>query len=315
MFTIFNKKLTTVFLDPQSPNIALDEAGDTKNKVNVILSPSLYWVKKLSLPVKYVRQVKKLLPSIFEDTLPEGHYSYAAYKSEDTFFVFAYEDKRILDTMAKKGIAPSNVANVYFAQSELADIKGAVRINEQQSLYLKEGLLVLVPSDWIKDAADLDISQISLSKNTVALQQYAHIVDNTIIYKIATVLLIISLLVGTEYFITKQKSEGILESKDALFAKYNLKSTMMQNESMLKKYQTIHEKQTALRAHISCFLTLKLKDTEKISLMSLKNDTLVVEFEGVAQGKETGILRELKAQNIKYKSSFNDQTWHVEIVI
>ncbi|MDQ7066925.1 MAG: hypothetical protein Q9M40_02365 [Sulfurimonas sp.] len=73
-----------------------------REKVSIILSPSLYWVQKLSLRVKYVREVKKLLPSIFEDMLPAGQYSYSAYKRGDDFFIFAYEDKAILKLLQDK---------------------------------------------------------------------------------------------------------------------------------------------------------------------------------------------------------------------
>ena len=97
----FNTKLKTIFLDPNSDKsvinnydndsiLVTDDASKKREKVNVILSPSLYWVKKLSLPVKYVREVKKLLPSIFEDTLPKGNYNYTAYKSGEDFFGFEH---------------------------------------------------------------------------------------------------------------------------------------------------------------------------------------------------------------------------------
>jgi hypothetical protein len=87
----FRRDTTTLFLDPASKEQLI---YDTSKKVNIILSPSLYWVKKMSLPVTNVREVKKLLPSIFEDSLPVGHYSYTAYKHGEDFMLFAYEDKK-----------------------------------------------------------------------------------------------------------------------------------------------------------------------------------------------------------------------------
>ena len=89
MFTQFNQKYKTIFLDPSSDISSVEE------KVNVILSPSLYWVKKLSLPLKKASEAHKLLPSIFEETLPLGNYNYSVYKKGDDFFAFAYDDKAI----------------------------------------------------------------------------------------------------------------------------------------------------------------------------------------------------------------------------
>ena len=154
MFTIFNSKLKTIFLDPNSSTNNNSVADD--EKVNVILSPSLYWVKKVSLPVKHEREVKKLLPSLFEDILPEDNYSYYVYKTGEEFLIFAYSDKIILDTLLEKNISLSNVSKIYFAQSEIKDIESALKINETQSIYLKDDLLILVPCCWIQERGTLD---------------------------------------------------------------------------------------------------------------------------------------------------------------
>jgi len=309
LFTKFKKQYKSIFLDQSSPPFYL------KDKVNIILSPSLYWVKKVSLPVKYVRDVKKLLPSLFEDTLPEGNYSYGAYKSGDEFFIFAYLDKLILDTMAKKKIAPSSIANVYFAQSELSHLQGAAKINASQSIYIKDEILLLVPTAWVQESADLDISELIPTKHSVTLAQFGHIVDSKILKKIAVIMVVILLLTATEYVITAQKLAQITELKDALFAKYDLKSTMIQNKSILKKYDSIHSKQMKLRTSISYILALKLNPAEQLSQLSYKNNILKAEFSGVVKGKESRISELLKTKEVDFKSSFKDNSWQVEISI
>ncbi len=320
----FNNKFKTIFLDTSINKLETDEEKNAdmlaatqgsvkKEKVNIILSPSLYWVKKLSLPVKYVREVKKLLPSIFEDTLPEGHYSYYVYKSGEDFFGFAYEDKAILDLLSAQGIAASNVANVYFAQSEFQNLENAVSVNDTQSIYVKDGLVVLVPSAWIQESVDLDLSDMKFSNHNITLQQFGHIVDNSSLYKIGAILVVLIVLIASEYFITLSKAEQITEQNSELFEKYNLKSTMMQNRSMLKKYNTIHEKQTKLREYVSYMLSLRLKKDEKLSLLSLKNKTLIVEFTGVKKNQDAHITKILQSKKIKFQSSYKDDTLHVEI--
>ena len=132
MFTKYKKQIDTIFLDTNSNDFT------NKESVNVILSPSLYWVKKVSLPVKYLRDVKPLLPSLFEDILPDAVYSYFVYKSEEEYFIFAYEDKKIFNLLNSKGIPASHVNNVYFAQSEFGGVDGAIKIDEKNSLYFKE---------------------------------------------------------------------------------------------------------------------------------------------------------------------------------
>ncbi len=266
-FNVEKKRI--VFLDPHSSiDVGFDE------KIDLILSPSLYWVQKVNLPVKYLRDVKKLLPSLFEDILPDGNYSYSAYKDEskeNSFFIFAYEDKKIIDLASNFGMNSSNIASVHFAQSELDALVDAVKINESQSIYVKDGVVTLVPCCWIEESGDINLSAIKLSKHTITLAQFGHIVDNTSLYKIAAVLLAFTFLSFAQFGITKLKISSINEQKSELFRKYELKPTMFQNKALLKKYKDIHKNQTLLRQN----LAEKLKQNG-IELITYKNNALKV---------------------------------------
>jgi hypothetical protein len=302
----FNNKIKTVLLDPNSKRFALDE------KVNVILSPSLYWVKKLSLPIKHVREVKKLLPSLFEDTLPEGNYSYYVYKQDEDFYAFAYEDKKILDLLSKQGISPSNVKNVYFAQSELSYIEGAVKINETQSIYMKNDILILLPCCWIDEKGELDLSDVTLSKHSVSLMQYGHIIDTKSIYKISAILVVMIVLVFAEYLITSQKVNELREKKDNVFTKYRLKPTMFENKSILKKYTKIYNKQSRLREVTAIFISARLKKGESIKVMSYKNSTFKVNFELLSESTKKMLISKLKAKKFQI-SSQSDTTMEIKL--
>lgn len=312
MFTRFKRSSITLFLDPINTQI---QEYDKSKKINIILSPSLYWVQKLSLPIKYVREVKKLLPSIFEDVLPDGNYSYGAYKSDDMFFVFAYEDKKILKLLNENGISIADVQSIHFAQSEFIELDSAVKINEAQSLYLKGELLIVAPTIWFKDVKRMDLDEINLSNNRIKLQQYGHIVKTSSLYKIAILLSSLIIIIFIESVITSQKISKIDEERDELFSKYKLKATMFQNRSLLKKYKNVYVKQTKLREYISYFLTMKLQKTQKIQSIDYKNNFLVVNISGVKQGNEQGIINKLDAKKVKFKHSFRKNLIKVEIKI
>ncbi|MBA3026567.1 MAG: hypothetical protein FP820_09175 [Sulfurimonas sp.] len=307
MFTKFNSKYRTIFVDPQMPRVEISE------KVNVILSPSLYWVKKLSLPIKYLRDVKKILPSIFEDVLPEGNYNYSAYKSGEEFFVFAYEDKLILDTLAQKGINASNIANVYFAQSEFEELEGALKVNETQNMYLKDEILILVPNTFVNESKPLDADTVSLSGHTISLAQFGHIVDTKSLYKIAGVFIVLIVLLGVEWFVTAQKINEIEELKSALFEKEGAKSTMFENNAILKKQKAIYEKQTKLRDGVSLVLSAKLAKNETLKEVSLKNKSFVAEFSTLSPATTAAIEKDFKASGLSYKISKQNESWRVEV--
>jgi len=307
LFSKFNKQYKTIFLDPASDSFEIED------DVNIILSPSLYWVKKVSLPVKYLRDVKSLLPSLFEEILPKGNYSYSAYKSADEFFIFAYEDKVIIDTLSSKGISSTQIKGVYFAQSELFEIEGAIKINEMQSVYVKDEIVILVPCCWIEESGDLDISSINFSKHRISLKQFGHIVNDKSLYMLVSIFSLLILLVVGEYFITLQKISTTTELRDELFAKHGLKSTMMQNRSMLSEYKTIHKRQTNLRDSVAYILSLSLPNEQKLLQLTLKGKKLIAAFSGVKKGSEASIEKVLKSKKLKFVSNFKDKSWYVEI--
>jgi len=308
----FNHKSSTVFLDPNSPetySALVDE------KINIILSPSLYWVKKISLPVKNERDAKKLLPSLFEDTLPEGNYSYSVYKKDDEFLIFAYEDKKILEVISKVGIITSNIASIYFAQSVLENTKGAMKVNETQSIYVKDGIVLLVPCCWIEESGKLNLSDITLSKHKISLQQYGHLTNNASFYKFNIILTVFIVLLFGQYFIVKNKTNNILELKDKVFERYHLKSTSFQNISMLKKYKNIHTKQTNFREYLSYILSLKFKANEKLSKITLDKGKLNVEFLGATPSTLVLVRNKLKSKEVKFKIHLKSKILYLEMVL
>ena len=309
MFSKFNKRVDAIFLDTNSPNFNVSES------VNVILSPSLYWVKKVSLPVKYARDAKSLSPSLFEDVLPEGVYSYFAYKSDDHFYIFAYEDKLILDTLRAKGISTSQINDVYLAQSELSQIGKPVKIDEARSLYSKDGVLALVPSAWVENSEELRLDAIALSKNRVELKRFSHLLNDKSLYTAIAIASLFLVLSMSEYFITLGKISSISSAKDEVFASAGLKPTMLQNRSLLKEYESARELQTKFRLYSSELLDLKLEKDAKMSLLELKAKKLKAEFVGVKKGSDLDVLKELRSKGALFDSKLTDETLRLEVAL
>jgi len=307
----FNNKYKTIFLDLNS------DSFEIKEKINIILSPALYWVKKIKLPVSSIRDVKKLLPSIFEDTLPDGEYSYSVYKAntESEFFIFAYEDKKILKVIEEKNISILNVIGIYFAQSELSNIDSAMKIDEKQSLYVKDEIVILVPCCWLEEKGELNLDLLTLSKNKINIEQFAHIIDMKSLYKFSIALVLLIILVFTELFITLQKIQNVYDLKEVVFEKYNLKPTIFQNKSMLKKYTKIDEKQIKIREYLSYILTIKLKENEKITFINVTNKKIIVHFNGVDSKKTNHIILKFKKNTIKFNLKFKNNTMQMEILL
>ena len=307
MFTKFKNSYKTIFLDP------FMESVQVEGKVNIVLSPSLYWVKKISLPVKYVREVKKLLPSLFEDILPAGHYSYYAYKEGDEYMVFAYEDKIILELMAEKGISPSGVASISFAQSEFSSLEGAYTIDDKQILMIKDGIVIVVPSYWVKEAVPLLLDNLKPYKHTIVLQQFNHILKKSGFYKIGFVLLFLIIIIFGEWLITRNKATHIADQRSLIFTKYDLKPTMMQNRAINTELRKVYEKQTKLREYIGIFLKLHLAKGEKISYIGFDSKVLSVIIKGVTDSKK--IVQALQRKGIYPQTRLKNSVLTLEITL
>jgi hypothetical protein len=310
LFTIFNKKHKIIFLDASAPDI------DTSTKVNIILSPSLYCVKKLSLPIEKSSEVQKLLESIFEDILPAGDYSYSVYKESNYFIAFAYDDTLILNTLKEKGIKIRNVAGIYFAQKELNFIDSATKINDTQSVFLKDDILILLPSEWVKDDEFFNINKISLSNHTIRLAQFGHNTNNNkSFYKIGTTLIIlISIIIG-EWIIINSKISNFSIKKELLFKKAKLQATMFQNKAMLKKYDKIHTKQMKIREIMSSILSTKLQSSEILTKLILKDKKLTAYYSIISKKTLIAIQKELRAKKIRFSIKKKKEHHIVEIIL
>ncbi|WP_457744496.1 hypothetical protein [Sulfurimonas sp.] len=309
MFSKFKDHVDTIFVDINSANFELDKS------VNIILSPSLYWVKKVSLPVKSVREVKPLLESLFEENLPNGTYSYEVYKQDDDFFIFAYEDQMILNILHEKGVASSQINKVYLAQSELFEQANAKRISEDTVLLVEDGIVVLLPVSFASSDELLDVCDVKLSKNSIRLKQFSHFVNEKSLYTIAIIFFVLIALVSIEYFITLKKDHLSQTQRNELFMKYGLKPTMFQNRSMLRGYESIYKSQTQLRQYMADLLSLKLKKNHKIKMITYKNKQLSVEFIGLKAGEEKYIEQMLKSKKCNFSAQYKNNIWYVEFKI
>ncbi len=309
MFMNFKQKTSTLFLD-STPKFHV-----TQNKVNIILSPSLYWFKKISLPVKSVREFKKLLPSIFEDILPEGLYSYSAYKNGDEFYAFAYDDQVIINILEQSGISLSNVVGVYFAQSELGDIQQSMTIDEKNALHVKDGVVMVIPFAWVEQSIPMNLERISPSKHKISLRAYGHIVESFKLYKIVGILSVLIFLVGAKYMITLHKINELDSRRTQLFEKANLEPTMMQNMSVLDTYKKRYEKQSQLRNAVAEILSLELLPSQKLDSLVLKGDYLNADFNLVGVMQTDNIVQALHAKQLSFTSDVVAHTLHVKVAL
>lgn len=311
----FKSVAPVIYVDVDS-EIDLSQTLQGAEKLDIILSPSFYWVKEQVLPLKYLREVKPLLPSIFEDIVPEGSYSYTAYKSktkEGSFVMMAYSDKFIFDTLAKLGIKSSQIRNIYLAQSEFDSLEGSYKIDDERVLVIKDSSVAQLPSALVEAEEQLNLQDIKLSKSKIELVRFAHIVDPKSIFKLSAFLSVLILIVGVEYGIRSYELSALEMKKEEVFEKKHLKSTMFQNEALAKKLKKRFKKQQEVRETLEVITKMPLKKDEMISYLELKSKKILVHITLSDASRATQIKNYLQTHKLKVLQKIRKDTLKVEV--
>jgi len=304
---VFRAKAKAFFVDVDSPSYTLEDP------VNVILSPSLYWVKRVTLPVKYLRDVKSLLPSLFEEILPEGKYSYSAFKAGEEFLLFAYNDKDILDLLAEKGISAANLNNVYLAQSEFDTLQAPIKVSERSVLTLQNGVVVKLPLVLFPEAESLNLDEHNYSKQTIHLTRFNQIADKKSQVVFGSILGFLIVMFTTEWLITSSKTTAIIEKQGEVFSHYNLQATSFQNEAIHAKLSNTFERQSRIRDILNLALTLKLTADERLEEVALEKKKVVIVIKTATEDSGTKRLAKLKKRFKRTTSRFDNGTYVMEV--
>ena len=306
----FKRKNSVVLLHSQQDIYSLHGGSSS---VEVILSPSLYWVKRVKLSVKYLREVRAILPSLFEEILPHESFSYAVFRDGEYFCAFAYEDRVIIELLAKHNIAPSDVYGIYFAQFELDLRDHIVALNENEVLAKEEDIVVCVPSQWYDSARPLTNEELKRSKNATQLQQFSHIIKKSTLYKIFALALFFILLLGVEIFVTQQKIQNIQKEQEEIKKEYKLYATMMQTKAVLQELQRSFKKDSNLRELLHQFFTLNLAKDQKITEVTYKNGSFTVVISKGTKKLQKRVEKMLKSYGEKAKVRLVGETLHAEV--
>ncbi len=245
----------------------------SEKKINVVLSPSYYWFIEKKLPIKFTFQAKEYLPSIFESLTPSGKLSYLAIPKGDTFWLFAYDDQKIIKALEDNGINISNVEKIYFAQNVFS--KDAIDLENDYSLVDIKGTITRVPTALVnvqKYLSKIPKNEFVLT-NGVNLKRYKSFIDEKILYKVFIPLSLLILLYAVEIVKLWHINKNLSEQKEKIFSQYNLPSTTFQNRSILERLENIYKKQKNIREFISVVLSAPYRSNEFIKLFSLDKNS------------------------------------------
>ena len=272
LFLKFNEAPKLLFLDRE-----YHVEVDPKSRYHIILSPSLYWVRRLKLPLKYAHEAKKMAHSVFEEILPHGEYSYYAIKEGDSFLLFAYSKKELLELLRVKAVSHNNIVDISFAQSAITIQEEPLAINDKEVLTKKDDLILLLPAEWFANKRELTQADMQRPAQRFTLEKFS-LLDTKTTAKLSALLLLFGTVMGAEYLYYTTSLEHLTTQKEQLFSSYHLKPTLMQNRAILQKYEKTAALQDAIRYTIAYFLNAKLPKEVTIEHLRYNEKHLRVTF-------------------------------------
>lgn len=282
MISFLSKQTKVLFLEKNTTKII------PKGKISLILSPEFYWARFFELPVKSVSSALDILPALFEEFLPINDYSYQATKVNDnTFLCFAYNNDEIFNHIQKLKIPISHIKNIYFAQNEFQSYESFV-LNETVFIYVNS-ILVKVPKNIAFKNAPIinnNFEELKLSKIKVGLKLYKSLIDKKYIYSLLVLLFLLSCVNIYKTLVYKQEINKNKKEVLSISKQYNLPSTMLQTNSIIKNYDKEIEKNIKLREQIKYLLSYKkIEKNIFFEKINTKAQSLIVRVKNTNKNK------------------------------
>ena len=261
--------------------------NDTINEsVNIILSPQFYWIKKIDIPLKSIKEAKKIAQNYFD---LEGDYIFDAIKIENQFFVVAI-DKNIDLKIDKKYIN-----SIRIAQSELYQYD-TINLDNNYQLKKIEDILFCFPNNTPNAPHINDIlKNLQLSKYKIDLFDTIKL-DNSSIYLLSiSFLLIFSILSSLIYIYKKPINFNDLKQ-------YNLPLTKIQLDSILTNLKKIKIKTDKLKKDLYFINQTPLKNSEKFIYLEKTKNSFIVKIK-TNQNLNSYFKTRFKIKNYSIKNS------------
>ncbi len=247
-------------------------------KTDLLLSPEFYWVKRVELNVKFANEVKKMAPSLFEDTLPKGRYEYVVFKiTPKNFIILAYDLDYIKNSLSDLGIDLGLIDKIYLSQIEFLKDEVSAFVDEDLVLSEIDGIVVLIPSKYADAKSDINtvLKNKKVSKNYIYSSSYSKIKLQEGDYRAIFFLLFLGLLLlSAEILKTHYDIKNLDKAKSDFISNNSLPATMFQIDGIYNELKSISDKQIDLRRGVSYLSKFKMDKEEYFNSVSYKNSVL-----------------------------------------
>lgn len=269
--------------------------GSASRKSAIVLSPELYWIKKIEHNVKSLSKAKKIAPSVFEGHLPHDRFGYAVTESNGSYYAIAYDPKEIESALEKCEIEDTAGVRICFMQQEMQDETRCVELDDFFCMTKIEGVWTVAPKPQGSKCISLKeaLRIMRLPKFYITLKNDDSSVK--IFKKVAIVFVFLLTVQFIYYYSYTNAAKSLSKKMELALERYSLPSTLMQLRSIEKRLnKKISRKEKQKRA-LKFFERLPMKGFKPLSF-SIEKDvaTLVLKGEGDWKSIEKSVSKAYK---------------------
>jgi hypothetical protein len=230
----------------------------------MILSPDLYRICVVSLPVATPKEAVRYAPSYFD--LSDERTRYEAYQTGDErYLLCAFDPEPIRIRLEEAGFDPVSVERFVFAQEAFGRDILPISWKNGSVLALNEGVVVRLPSNYISEPIKHDLEE-SLKKLAPCLKGFSadmykggDVTKKTLTFTVAlSFFILLNLLIQGGY--AYRKAEKIGDEQEQMKIEQHLPSTQMELDALVSSWEKKESEQIKLRKIVAAFSTLTLEN-------------------------------------------------------
>jgi hypothetical protein len=234
----------------------------------MIISPDLYRICVVSLPVTTTKEAIRYAPSYFDVSDERTHFG--AYQvGEGRYLMSAFDPEPIRVRLEEAGIDPISVERFILAQEAFGLEVLPISLLNGSVLALNDGIVVRLPSEYVSELPKYHLEE-SLKKLSsclfgfrVDMYKGGVVSKKTLTFTaILSFFIFLNLLIQGGY--SYHEAEKIVEEQEQIKTEKHLPATQMELEALASSWEKKEVEQIKLRKIIAAFATLTLENNNTV---------------------------------------------------
>gem|GEM_PF-3420917 len=235
--------------------------------VDVILSPHFYWIKKIEIPVKKLKDAREIAPTLFK--LERESHIFDVFKLDNGYFAVAFPKKLELK------IPPKFIRSVRIAQIEFYPYD-CLKIDSNTALKKIDDLIFCFPGKVECPSVDEILPQLELSPKTFPLFNRLEI-DKRVLIPALGIFLLFNLGFLVRWYGDTQQLKRLEAERSAYLTRHHLPSTTFQLEAILEELRQKWNSQLHWKRGLAIITKTPLKPGESFRKIAFDSNRFTIE--------------------------------------